>query len=793
MLWKKILFSLRHLKKYKSYTFINILGLALALVPVLLTIIYINNEFSFDKYNANYKNIYRVAVYEKMVGEYKTSSITPDPLAAALKMEFPEIISSIQLRRFNEVITFNNKKYIENNVYYTDPDFFKMFTVEMILGNQATALSNPNAALISRSTAKKYFGSVNPLNRTFLVDETKEVIIKGVYKDIPNASHFKADFIINKRLISGQGSALAGIKPGEVSWGFSMFMTYVLVNPKTDINDLNAKIPQFLKKYSNKEQFNDSYVYFQPLSDIHLYSKNDFELSKNGDIKTVYLYGAIAFIILLIAIINYINLATGRLARRSKETAMKKIIGAGKPELIINIFLETLFLTCISFLIALILTLIVLHPFADFVERDLSFAFMFDLNFLGAVALLITFISVSASIYPAYIIASVKPLNVFRNGLTGANSKFRNTLVVVQFVLAISLIFITTVIKEQLNYVLKMDLGFDRDNIIVIQRGRYNSDVSIEAVKNEIEKNPNITSVSISSGMPNRLAYKTYFSWEGKQTDDYFYMASSFIDEYFIDLYGMKIVEGRNFSKDFPSDLKNGIILNETAVRSIGLTNPIGKYIYDGQKEKKEIIGVVKDFNTSSLHNSIEPYFFIMKNSGYDLSIKIKPGTEKEVVAFLKDKIKTLKLDFPLECEIFADIINAGYKEEQNLFTLFSGFSIFSIIVAAIGLFGLVSFTSEARKKEIGIRKVTGASSHQVAYVLFKEIMRLIIISSIISAPIAYYSMQKWLNNFAYKTGVNFGVFLISALVVYIVAVSAMAFQVYRAARQNPVDVLKCE
>jgi putative ABC transport system permease protein len=792
MLWKKVMFSLRHLKKYKSYTLINILGLALALVPVLLTIIYINNEFSFDKYNANYKNIYRVATYDKMAGEYKTSSITPDPLAAALKKEFPEIVSSIQLIRSNEVLTFNNKKYIEKNVCYTDPDFFKMFTVEMILGDQATALSNPNAALISLSTARKYFGPVNPLNKILTFDRHDEVLIKGVYKDFPAASHIKADFIINKRLISGQGSAIAGIKPGEVVWGFSRFMTYVLVNPKADINDLNAKMPQFLKKYSTNEGFNDSYVYFQPVSDIHLYSKNDVELSKNGDIKTVYLYGAIAFIILLIAIINYINLATGRLARRSKETAMKKIIGAGKSELIINIFFETLFLTCISFLIALILTLIVLHPFADFVERDLSFAFMFDLNFLGAIALIITFISVFASIYPAYIIASVKPLNVFRNGLTGTNSKFRNTLVVVQFVLAISLIFITTVVKERLNYISQKDLGFERNNIIIAKRG-YVSSTSMEALRNEAINNPNVIATSISAGTPGSHIMKTYFSWDGKHENDYFYLSGDFIDENYIDLYGIKLVEGRGFSKDYPSDFKDAVILNQSAVKNMGLTNPIGKYIYETRTDKKEIIGVVKDFNTSSLHNSIEPFFFKMSNYMFELSVKIKPGTEKEVIAFLKNKAKTLEPDFPLECEVFADRINAGYKEEQNLFTLFSGFSIFSILVAAIGLFGLVSFTSEARKKEIGIRKVTGASSHQVAYVLLKEIMSLIIISSIISAPIAYYSMQKWLNKFAYKADVNFGMFLISALVVYIIAVSAMAFQVYRAARQNPVDVLKCE
>ena len=787
MLRRRILLSLRYLKKYKSYTLINILGLALALVPVLLTIIFIQYEFSYDKHNKNYNNIYRIVTESNYFKKKVPSPVISKSWSEAIKNDFPEIVYSIQLRIFPEFVTHNKNKYLENNVCYTDPDFFKMFSVDMIFGSPETALSDPNNVLISQSTSKKYFGNFNPLNKTISIGEFNEVIIKGVYKDLPVNSHFKADFILSKKLISGMGSAVAGITSG----GITMFLNYVLINPKADVNNLSNRIEQDLKKYKIGS---DSYhVYLQPLSSIHLYSNLETELSENGNITTIILYAAIAFIILIIAIINYVNLATGRSLRRSKEIAMKKIIGAGKIDLLAGIFYETLFLTFVSFLISLFITLIVLSPFGKFVERDLSFAFLLDLNFLGVVTLLIILISITASLYPAYVISSVKPLSVFRKGNSGTNSRVRNVLVVVQFVFAISLIFITTVVKEQLNFISKSNLGHDRDNIIVINRNSFASTGGIEILKSEIEKNPNVVSVSSSFGMQVLTYAITSLDWDGKQSDEAFRINYNKVDFNFLDLYGMKIIQGRSFSKDYTSDIENAAILNETAVKNMGLVNPIGTHIMNG-KEKKEVIGVVRDFNTNSLKTKIPPFFFTLDLSANRiLSIKIKQGSDKEVIAFLKDKMKIIEPGLTLEYKYFNDIIANRYRNEQRLFDIFSFFSIFSIIVASIGLFGLVSFTSEARKKEIGIRKVTGASSHQVAYVLFKEIIRLVIISSIISAPIAYYSMQKWLDNFAYKADINLSMFVLSAFVVYFVSVSAMAFKVYNASRQNPVDILKCE
>jgi putative ABC transport system permease protein len=789
-----ITISIRHLLKYKTYSFINIFGFSIALVPVILTYLYVMYEFSYDKYNSNFDQIYRVVTEYKDYGKTGQSGIVPNPLAKAMQSELPEIEYAGRMRASSAKISYNDENNHEQYIMNADPEILKIFSFKFLSGNPGTALDDPHSILFSGSMAEKYFGKENPLGKTIFLNDIYPLTVKGIFQDIPKNSHFSANFIIPVSLFYGSSSTsnIFGQQINSNAWGFSVFFTYIQLRKGTDLDELTKKIPAFLEKNSTNTYFNHSIMHFQPLKDIHLKSNMNTEQKKNGNMVTIYLYISIAFIILIIACINYINLSTARSTQRTKEIGIRKIIGAGKSQLIRQIFTETFIITFFSFIISLLLVELILPYFNSFVERDIQFNFFknYDL-FLGTFCLILM-VSILSGLYPAITLSSKRPFSFMSGQNTiSTNSRFRNILVALQFMLTIALVFISISIEKQLNFISEKDLGFCKNNIIYIEM-HNRSDANLGYIKNELLKNRNIISVSSSSGLPVFSGSGTEFTSPEMPDIPKFQVEYNNIDYDFVDLYDMKIIQGRNFLKEYPADGQNSIIINESLAEKLGWKNPIGKTIL--HHTNRTVIGVVKDFNNHSLYKQVSPLYLLLNDSpDCFLSVKMRPDNMKETIGFLKNKIEIFQPKYGFKYGFISDDINAEYGSEYKLQNIFRVFSVFTILIACLGLFGLISFTTEVRKKEIGIRKVLGASPLQICRLLLRVIINMIIISSILAFPIAFYVIQKWLSSFAYKTEITILAFLGAAMAVYIIAVAAMILQILRASLQNPVNSLKYE
>ncbi len=786
----------RNLVKYKVYSFVNIIGFSIALVPVVLTILYVLNEFSYDKYNKNYDRIYRVVQEYKSYGKTIKSGIMPNPLAAAMRAELPEVKYAARMRAWKEFISYKNHKYLENNILYADPDIFKIFTISLIKGNPLTALNDKYSILFSESMAHKYFGNENPIGKTIKLSNVYYMTVTGVFKDVPVNSHFHANFIIPASLLGGFTPSIGGVKKPN-SWGFSMFFTYFLLNKNANPEELLKKFPAFLNQYSKNDFFNSSKIYFQPLRDIHLHSHLQTEFENNGDIKTIYLYMTVALIILMIACINYVNLATARSSRRIKEIGIRKIIGARKKQLIKQLLTETLFVTLTSLVITIMLVEITLPYFNSFVERQIQFNILQNTNLFILIIIFTIVISLAAGLYPAIIISSTKPVSYFSGVVRNRSSHFRSILVITQFLLSTVLIFCAIVVREQLNYISKKNLGYNKNNIVVINLHEMTNN-NIDALKNEIKSYPDILNISSSAGLPNLPEGRGGIDYPGKPEDLHFEIAHSIVDYNYFDLYGLKIVEGRKFLRKFPSDENDAVIINETAVNELGWKNPIGrqiKYTSPQGSSLKKIIGVVKDFNTGSLYNQIMPYYFVMdpEQRDFQISVKIKPENISRTILFLKKEMKQFEPGYSFNYNFFSDIIKKSYGAVYKLQDIFSAFSIFTLLVACLGLLGMISFITEVRKKEVGIRKVLGASAYQVSKLFVSDIMKPIIFASFMSIPIAYFIMNNWLSNFAYRTNINLLSFITAILIVIVLSLIVLSLQVIRAASANPVKSIHYE
>jgi putative ABC transport system permease protein len=795
MLKNYFLIAFRYLTKYKIYSFINIFGFAIALVPVFLTYLFITYEFSYDKHNENSDRIYRIIAENKSSQGVTSSGILPNPLASLLKAECPEIENSARMRSVSEQISYKDKNYIEKDVLYADPEIFQIFSFDVIYG--AAALSDPYSILVSKSMAKKYFNNENPLGKTLKAAGRYDLTVKGVYKDIPKNSHFGANFIIPISLTGG--TRVYGEVFDKNSWGFSVYFTYFLLRKDASPEVLLNKIPDILKNHSSNTYLNNSKFSLQPLIDIHLKSNLVSENKINGNMNIIFFYGCIALIILIIACINYINLTTARTLQRAKEIGVRKIIGAEKTQIIKQIMVETFILTFCSFIITLILVEIVLPYFNSFVDRDIHFNIIYDFQRLLTMIALMMIISFCAGIFPALTLSSIRPLSLFSgSGFKSRKLLLRNALVIIQFVFTIFMVFCSIVVTDQMNYVSNKDLGYEKDNIIVVDLDSRKSKSDLAYLKNELVKNPDIISVSSSINLPNSTRCGGGVGWPGKPDDVNFNINYNTIDYNFVDLYGMKMISGRKFSREYSSDEKESVILSETAVRQIGWENPIGKTIFHTSPygtSRRTVIGVVKDFHMHPFYSQITPFYLLIDNNcnDYYLSVKIKPDKIKETTAYLKSKLSSFQPEFPFSYEFFDDVIRSDYKSEFNLKILFTIFSIFTILIACLGLFGLISFSTEMRKKEIGIRKILGSSSIEIGSLLLSGILKLILLSSIFAIPAAYLMMNKWLSDFAYRIDINIIMMIEAVIIVNIISIFVMLTHVLKASNRNPIDSLRYE
>jgi putative ABC transport system permease protein len=799
MLRNLIKTAFRGLLKNKGFTIINIAGLALGLVTFLLITFYVVDELSYDRFNTKAGNIYRVNTDIKFGGNTASYAVSPPPLAAAMINSFPEAEKSVRII-IAEDIRF--KKGVENihesKVAYADKNIFDVFTLPMIDGNPQNALAEPHSIVITETAAKKYFNRLNVVGQSLtLVNENINYKITGVIRNMPVQSHFNFDYILSM-------PSLAASR--EISWNNFSFSTYVLLKPGTNQKKFETKLNSLIRKNFGEHNYaqlekSGSYVRLNltPLTAIHLQSNRQYELGTVNSMQNIYIFSAVALFVLLIACINFMNLSTARSANRAREVGVRKVLGSSRKYLIAQFLSESILITFCAAVMAALVAWALLPLFNQIANKQLSVSLHTLLWLLPVLTGIILIVGVLAGSYPAFFLSGFQPIHVLKGKLSAGlkGSGLRNFLVVFQFSISIFLIIGTLVIYNQLNYIQKKDLGFNRNQVLVIKNVNVLSNA--KTLKQEIKQLPEVINASLSSFLPTGSLRAPNSVFTNKVADAKNAMFTEIwpVDEDYLPAMGMKLVMGRNFSNQFSTD-SSGIIINETAAKMLGYNNPLDKKLYSPQENGKptieyHIIGVLKDFNFSSLRDNITPVVMVMAESNGALSIRVNTKNLAPFIDKVQNKWKNLAPDEHFEYSFMDDQFNSVYRAEQQTGKLFLCFTILAVIIACLGLFSLAAYAAEQRNKEIGIRKVLGAGVGAITAMLSKEFIKLVLISIVIAAPLGWLIMQKWLQGFAYRQNIQWWVLITAAGGAIIIAFITVSFQSIKAALANPVDSLRSE
>jgi putative ABC transport system permease protein len=794
----------RNIRKNKLFSFINILGLSIGIATCFIIMLYVQDELSYDRFNKNADNIARVVFKADINGGKINESVTMPPVAATMKKDFPEVQDATRILSFGTPkIIYNNTVFKDDKFALVDPNFFSVFTLPMIEGDAKTALAQPNAIVLTQETAEKYFGKEEPMGKIIEIntDSNRVYKVTGVIKNIPIGSHFHFDVF---------GSMTSWADAKSDTWLSSNYHTYLLLKPGTDLKKMETKFPAMVAKYMGPqiqqsmglslEQFitkgNSIGFALQPLKDIHLNSNTTTEFEPGGNATYVYIFGGVAIFMLIVACINFINLSTAGASKRAKEVGVRKVAGSGKFQLISQFLSESILITFFALFIAFALVQLALPAFNNISGKHLSFDVKPILAFIGLGFL----VGVVAGIYPAFYLSSFKPIAVLKGKLTSRNKSFglRSGLVVFQFFISVALIIGTIVVYQQMKYIQNKDLGYNKEQLITIPNS-YALGKNEQVFKQQMLQDPRIANATTSwykpagpSNYNNALAYP--------QGNDKLIVngVEYHVDENYIPTLGMKMVSGRNFSKEFATD-STGIILNETAVHAFGWNDmsAVGKIIIRQNSDRGNdvpfhVIGVVKNFNFKSLHEAVSPLYMSLQPEG-GLIFKIRTTDVAGVLSTMKKEWDSYKTGEPFTYNFMDDLFNKTYSAEQKTGNILNIFSVLIILVACLGLFGLVTYTAEQRTKEIGIRKVLGASVPQVTQMLSKEFLKLVLIASLIAFPVAWWTMNKWLQSFAYRIHISWWVFAVAGLIALLIALITVSFKAIKAAVANPVKSLRTE
>lgn len=802
--------ALRNLMKYRFISFINLFGLAVGLTCCLLITTYILNEISYDKFNKNAHNIYRVTrSFNNAEGvvSLNLGTIAP-PFGYYLPGDFPEIKKMTRLLNANTTLKYNDKIINEKDVYFADENLMDVFTVEVLKGNPKTALEDPFAVMMSEETAKKYFGDEDPMNKVLKANNQFNVKVAGIYKSFPKNSHIHPGMLISFNTL--KDSAVYGAENLHTNWGNNSFFTYLLLPEKYDSKGMVAAFPAFLDRRMNHNDYGGSLpskftkLDLQKLTDIHLYSHTDLEAEESGDINRVYIFSAIAFFILLIACINYMNLSSARSALRAKEIGIRKVIGARKKELVFQFLSESVLLSWTAMVLAFICLLIALPWLNKISGQQLSLSILLKWQVLVPLLLTPFVVGIVSGIYPALFLSSFQPVKTLKGlfKVTGGSISFRKGLVVAQFAISIVLIITTVIVLQQLHFMQQTSLGYDKEHLVTLPY--YNTiDTKYEAFRNDLLQNNDIKDVARSSRIPTgRLLDAMGASAKAGDSmrpvkADIKYVAA---DYDFIPTYGVHIVAGRNFSRSYITDTSN-FILNEAAIKAIGWNSPqeaIGKEL-KYSSVSGHVVGVIGDFHFESLRQKIIPIILInpatSPGQSYfnSLTVKVRGKNIAGTLAAIEKIWRAYLPEIPYEYTFLDERFTKLYESEQRQATIFTVFACIAIFIACLGLFGLSAFAITQRVKEIGVRKVLGANAGSIVTLLSKDFVKLILISAIIAFPVAWYAMSHWLQDFAYRVDIKWWVFLLSAVLALIVALVTIGFQAMKAARANPVNSLRTE
>ena len=806
MFYNYLKIATRNLLKYRFISFINLFGLTLGLTCCLLISTYIVNELSYDKYNANADHVYRVVRTfinpETGAINLKLAAIAP-PAGPLLKNDFKEIQQVTRLLQNSPTpFRFEEKKFNEPNSYFADEHLFDVFNVQVTKGNPKKALVDPYSVMLSEDLAKKYFGGDEPLNKVLRMNNQFDLKVTGVYKSFPTNAHLHPELMISFNTLND--TAVYGANNLATNWGNNAFFTYILLPQGYNPNKLEAQFPAFLNRHINDgDKYKPSQytnLTLRKLSDIHLYSHMDDEAEENGNITRVYVFSAIALFILLIACINYMNLSTARSVLRAKEIGIRKVVGAQKKELILQFLSESVLICWIASILAILLTRVALPWLNELSHQQLTIASLVKWQLIIPLLLLPFIIGIVSGIYPALFLSSFQPIKVLKGIMKvgGSGLSFRKALVVVQFAISIILIICTTIVFEQLRFMEHKSLGFNKDHVITLANNAGLND-KYESFKTQLLDNPGIKAITRSSRIPSGRLLDNMGSQIDRgdsltptQADIKFVVA----DEDFIPTYGVGMIQGRNFSKSYGMDT-SAFLINEAAVKVLGLKSAedaIGKRFQYGAK-KGQLVGVFNDFHFESMHQRILPLvLFMPQNIGNFGRISIKvTGSIPAAIAHIENTWKQFLPDIPFDYSFLDDNFSRLYQSEQRQEGLFTIFSCIAIFIACLGLLGLSAFTISQRIKEIGIRKVLGATVSTIVALLSKDFLKLVLVAGIIAFPVAWFAMNKWLEDFAYRINIPWWVFLFAGLMAALVAFATIGFQAVKAARANPVKNLRTE
>lgn len=794
----------RNLLGNKLYSAINIGGLAMGLAACLLIVFYVVDELSYDRYNTNADRIYRVNEDLKLGDNKVQYAVTMPPLAQTLKREFPGVENAVRIRKASISIKKGDEYLVENDAVFTDPSVFDVFTLPLLYGNKDSALTEPNTVIVSSSAAIKYFNRLDVIGKTLTLPNYGNLKITGVIKDMPKQSHFYADFLM--AMVSWPDS-----RTNE--WLRSEYNTYVLMRKGADYKKLEAQFPPLLRKYSGEEMlkavgmsiddFEKKGSYFRlslmPLTEIHLHSNMTGELGVNGTVQYVYIFSAIALFILIIACVNFMNLSTARSSNRAREVGIRKVLGSARKLLIGQFLTEYVLVTLVATIIAFIAAWLLLPAFNSLSGKSLSINGTALTWLAPAMLLIVLVIGCLAGAYPAIFLSGFQPIDVLKGKLASGfkGSRLRSFLVVFQFAIAIFLIIGSLVIYNQLKYVQNRDVGYNRNQVLIIQNAWALRDKA-KILKQDIKQLTGVSDVTLTGFLPtshnrNTSTFCKDASRDPKKT---IFPQAWRIDEDYIKTLDMKLVAGRNFSDQMPSD-SNALVINETAARFLGFTNPLNKtlYLLDNNMPLKHytIIGVVKDFNFNSLRENITPVVMELAKDNGNLAIKVNTSHLPALLAQIKNEWKNLAPSVHMEYSFMDADFDAAYRSEQRMGQVFVLFTTLAILIACLGLFGLSAYAAEQRNKEIGIRKVMGASVSTIVKMLSLEFITLVVIAILIASPVAWWAMNKWLQSFAYRINIQWWVFAVSGLLIIFIAFATVGFQTAKAALLKPIKSLRSE
>jgi putative ABC transport system permease protein len=792
--------AIRNLLKNKLFSFINISGVAIGLACFLLLALYVKDELSYDRFHTNADRIYRLS--RTFLSKDGTASIrlghAAPPFGPLIKQDFPEVEQVVRLLETGASVKYGEKVFNEEAIFAAEANLFKVFSFNVTSGNPDKALENPFSIMFSRPMAEKYFGKENPVGKTVRLDNQLDYTVTGVYEPLPAQSHFHPDFLASFSTLNDP--RLYGAEGLRTNWGNNSFSTFLLLPENYDPQKLVKSFPAFQNRHIETNASSYSVLDLMKLTDIHLHSHLDSEIEANGDIQYVYLFSAIAVFILLIACINYMNLATAKSATRAKEVGMRKVIGAVRSQLINQFLSESILLVLVSVSIAVLIVVLCLPALNSFTQKTLQFNSLLDPGFIAILISITLFTGVIAGSYPAFFMTSFQPISVLKGKIASAlkNGKLRQSLVVAQFAIAVVLIISTAVVYSQMKYIRDYDLGYSKDQVILLSMPD-DSATNIESIKQRFKENSTIKEVGRSSRIPSgRLldSWQAYVVKGDTMATSDIIVKSLAIDEDFIPAYQISMAAGRNFSKDHPTDKTSGFILNQTAARLLGWSNPvdaIGSRFGYGEI-RGQIIGVTKDYHFESLHQKVVP--MVMFNQSGRLgrvSIQVSGSNFKQAIGHIEAVWKSQFPDKPFEYEFLDQRFGKLYAREQSQQLLFGIFAGIAIFISCLGLLGLSMFMAELRTKEIGVRKVLGASVSSIVTLLSQDFLKLVVIAILIASPVAWYGMHSWLQDFAYHTEINWWVFALAGILSIAIALFTVSFQSVKAALMNPVKSLKSD